>query len=147
MEDRTFDLTIPVTRQFRTLWTIMGVIWIINGLLSISRGDGLIASLQLALGLLILPSSFLMQRFNKYIIALNNEGLEISRGIFKHRKIPWVSMSEIHIKLMILEFQVNQGKSEQINFGEMDYSANQTIKPQIISEVRAFAEAKGILVK
>ncbi len=35
MEDRAFDLTIPVTRQFRTLWTIMGVIWIINGLLSI----------------------------------------------------------------------------------------------------------------
>ena len=147
MNERTFDLTVPVGRQHRMLWGALGVVQIINGLLQLSLGEDLLGSLQLAFGLLILPSSFLMQRSSQYIIAFRDENLEIRRGIFKHRKIPWALISEIRIGLMTVECQVNNGRSEKINFGEMGYVENQTIKPQIISELRAFAEAKGISVR
>ena len=147
MKERTFDLTVPVTRQFRMIWWIMGILQIFNGLLSVIREEGLLASLQLAFGLFILAACFFMPRINKYIIAFCDEDLEISRGIFKHRKIPWALISEIHIKLMSVEFRVNEGKHEKINFGEMGYRENQTIKPPIISELKTFAEAKGISVR
>ena len=147
MKERTFDLTVPVTRQFRMIWWIMGILQIFNGLMSVIREEGLLASLQLAFGLFILAACFFMPRINKYIIAFCDEDLEISRGIFKHRKIPWALISEIHIKLMSVEFRVNEGKHEKINFGEMGYRENQTIKPPIISELKTFAEAKGISVR
>ena len=108
MKERTFDLTVPVTRQFRMIWWIMGILQIFNGLMSVIREEGLLASLQLAFGLFILAACFFMPRINKYIIAFCDEDLEISRGIFKHRKIPWALISEIHIKLMSVEFRVNE---------------------------------------
>ena len=146
MEERTFDLTQPASRPVQVLWIVMGLCWIMSGLFSL-RGDHLVGGLQLAFGLFALPAGFLMHRFHRYAIEFNDENLEIRTGLFRHRKIPWEAVSEIHVRFMRVEFQVAEGKIEEINFGSMSYSANQVIKPRIISQLKAFAEARGIPVR
>ena len=146
MEERTFDLTPPVNRPVRVLWIVMGICWIMSGLFSL-RGDHFVGVLQLAFGLFALPAGFLMQRFNKYVVEFNDENLEIRIGVLRHRKISWEAISEIHVRFMKVEFHVAGGRTEEIQFGAMSYSANQVIKPRIISELKAFAEARGISVR
>ena len=147
MDERTFDLTQPASRPVRVLWVVMGIFWILNGLFSLNRGDTLVGAFQLAFGFFALPPGFLMQRFNRYVIELTDENLEIRIGVFRHRKIPWETISEIHVRFMRVEFQAANGKTGEINFGSMSYSANQVIKPRIISELKAFAAARGIRVR
>ncbi len=147
MEERTYDLTVPVTRQLRVLWRILGVIQIPNGLMHIIRGDVILGIVIVAVGLMLLmPFRFFMQRLNRYLIVLRDEHLEIKRGIYKPRRVPWSSISEIRIELMSVGFHVDDARGEKISFSDMGYSDNQTVKPQIISDLRSLAEAKGISI-
>lgn len=146
MEELSFDLTVPVTRPFRGIWTGIGVIWIVLGFLQLEENTAL-GSVQLVGGLLILPFVGLVQRMHLYIIAFKDENLEIDIGLFIRRRIPWTSISQIRIELMKLEFVVDTGKRRKIDFTALSYNDNQIIKPQIIEAVTAFAEAKGIPVQ
>lgn len=146
MDERTFDLTQPASRPVQVLWVVMGLCWIMSGLFSL-RGDNFVGVLQLAFGLFALPAGFLMHRLNRYVIEFNDEGLKIHIGILRHRKIPWEAISEIHVRFMKVELQVTGGKTEEIQFGAMSYSANQVIKPRIISQLQAFAKERGIPVR
>ena len=49
--------------------------------------------------------------------------------------------------MMKLEFRLAKGRNIKIDFSAMSYNDNQTVKPQIIEAVTAFAEAKGIPVQ
>ena len=144
MEERTFDLTVPVIRQVRILWVTIAVLQIFCGLINISRGDTILGGLQLASGIIILPSGPLMQHLNRYVISLRDENVGIHRGLFRHRKIPWASISGIRIQLMSVEIQVKQGRREKIDFSVITYRDNQTVKPRMISALKAFAGARGI---
>ncbi len=146
MEERTFDLTVPVTRPFRGIWTGLGVIWIVIGFLNLEDNTTL-GAIQLAFGLLVLPLVGLAQRLNRYIIAFKDGNLEIDKGLFIRRRIPWTLISEIHIELMRVQFRLDSGKTVKIDFTALSYNDNQIIKPQIIDAVTAFAEAKGIPVQ
>ena len=146
MEERTFDLTIPVTRGFRVTQTAMGVIFFILGLLNL-ESNTVLGAIQSAGGLMILIFVSLAQRINSYIIAFKDENLEIVRGMFRRRRIPWGSVTEIHIQLMKLDIGLESGRSVKIDFSTMSYNDNQMIKPQIVDAATAFAEAKGIEVK
>ena len=146
MEERTFDLTVPITRPFRVIWTGLGVIWIFLGFVNLQENT-ILGVVQLVAGLIILPFIGLLHRLNRHIIAFNDTRLEIERGLFRHRRIPWTSVSEIHIELMKLGFKLDNGKGFKIDFTALSYNDNQTIKPQIVEAVTAFAEAKGIPVQ
>ena len=146
MDERTFDLTQPASRPVQVLWIAMGLCWIASGLFSL-RGDDFVGVLQIAFGLFALPAGFLMHRLNRYVIEFNDENLETRTGLFRHRKTPWEAISEIHVRFMKVELHLAGGKTEEIQFGAMSYSANQVIKPRIISRLKAFAEARGIPVK
>lgn len=146
MEERTFDLTQPASRPVQVLWIVMGICWIMSGLFSL-RGDNFVGVLQLAFGLFALPAGFLVHRLHRYVIEFSDETLKIHIGFFRHRKTPWEAISEIHVRLMKVELHLAGGKTEEIQFSAMSYSANQVIKPRIISRLKAFAEARGIPVK
>ena len=145
-ENPIFDLTVPVTRPFRGIWTGLGIIWVVLGFLNL-EDNTILGAIQLALGLLVLPFVGLAQRLNRYIIAFKDGNLEIDQGLFIRRRIPWTSISEIRIELMRLEFVVDTGKRRKIDFTALSYSDNQVIKPKIIDAAIAFAEAKGIPVQ
>ncbi len=145
-ENPIFDLTVPVTRPFRGIWTGLGIIWVVLGFLNL-EDNTILGAIQLALGLLVLPFVGLAQRLNRYIIAFKDGNLEIDEGLFIRRRIPWTSISEIRIELMRLEFVVDTGKRRKIDFTALSYNDNQTIKPRIIDAATAFAEEKGIPVQ
>ncbi len=146
MEERTFDLTVPVTRPLRVIWTSLGVIWIILGLMYLQENT-LLGAVQLGAGLIVLSGAGLLHRLNRHIIAFNDANLEIAKGLIGHRKIPWSAISEIHIELMKVVFKLDNGKSVKIDFTALSYSDNQTIKPEMIATATAFTEAKEIAVK
>lgn len=146
MEERTFDLTIPVTRLFRIMWGTYATILIFLGIANI-EDNPFLGALQLLFGLITLPFMGLLHRINKYIITFSNASLEVVRGLFKRRIVPWESISKIEIQLMKLEFVLAKGRNIKVDFSAMSYNDNQTIKPQIMEAVAAFAEAKGIPVQ
>lgn len=146
MEERTFDLTVPVTRLFRTMWLTYAVILIFLGIANI-KDNPFLGALQLVLGLITVPFMGLLHRINKYIVTVSDANLEIDRGLFNRRRVPWESISEIGIQLMKLEFVLAKGRNIKIDFTALSYNDNQIIKPQIIEVVTAFAEAKGIPVQ
>ena len=147
MSERTFDLTVPVTRPLRVLWRTLGVIQVVSGLLHLSRGDHLLGGLSVVVGvLLVMPVRFFLRPLKRYIILLGDEHIQIKRGLFKNRTILWSSISEVRVALMSVEFHVTGATAERINFGEMGYRENQTVKPEVLSAVRSFVEAKGINV-
>ncbi len=146
MEERTFDLTVPVTRLFRIMWVTYAVILIFLGIANI--GDNpFLGALQLVLGLITLPFMGLLHRINKYIITVSDANLAIDRSLYRGRRVPWESISEIDVQMMKLEFRLAKGRNIKIDFSAMSYNDNQTVKPQIIEAVTAFAEAKGIPVQ
>ena len=144
MGERTFDLTVTAPRNVQIILGIVGVAHIVGGILFMSRGRGLSSGLYLVLGVVILSWCFFSRQLNKHIIAFHDDGLEISRGIFRHREISWASISGIQIQLMSVEIQVKQGRREKIDFSVITYRDNQTVKPRMISVLKAFAGAKGI---
>lgn len=145
-ENPVFDLTVPVTRPLRGIWTGMAVMFIVLGILNLEK-NMILGAVQLALGLLTLPFVGLAQRLNRYIIAFSDANLEIDRSFFRRRRVPWESISGIHIELMRVHFRLDSGKTVKIDFAALSYNDNQIIKPQIFDAVKAFAEAKGIPVQ
>lgn len=146
MDERTFDLTIPVTRPFLGIQTAGGVVFFILGLLNL-ESNTVLGAIQSAGGLMLLIFVSLAQRINRFTVAFNDGNLEIVRGLFRHRNIPWGSINQINIQLMKLEFLLESGKRVKIDFTSMSYNDNQTVKPEIIAATTAFAEAKGIDVR
>ena len=146
MEERTFDLTVPVTRGFLMIQAALGLIFTVMGVLNLENNT-VLGGVQLVGGLLIVTSVGLVQRMDKHIIAFKDARLEIEKGLFRNHDIPWTSIEEIHLVARKAEFLLGNGKRVEINFGRMSYSDNQIIKPQIIEAVTAFAEAKGIPVQ
>ncbi len=146
MEERTFDLTVPVTRPFRVIWNIAGVGWIICGFVNVF-GNTILGAVQIVLGLGFLGFSGPLQRLNRYIVTFSDARLEVEIGLFRHRRIPWTSVSEIHIQLMKLGFKLDNGKNVKIDFTALSYNDNQTIKPEMIATASAFAEDKRIDVE
>ena len=61
MEERTFDLTVPLTRPFRVIWNIAGVGWIICGFVNVA-GNTILGAVQIVLGLGFLGFSGPLQR-------------------------------------------------------------------------------------
>ncbi len=147
MGERTFDLTVTAPRNVQIILGIVGVAQIVGGILFMSRGHGLSSGLYLVLGVVILSWCFFSRQLNKHIIAFHDDGLEISRGIFRHRRIDWASISEIQIGSTSVEIQVKQGKREKITFGEMSFGANQTVRHRMISEFSPFVDAEGVSVR
>ena len=146
MDDRIFDLTVPVTRGFLLTQTAMGVVFVVLGFIYLENST-LLGTAQLVAGLLILTFVGLVPRMNKHIIAFRDTNLEIEKGLFRHDDISWPSIAEIHVETKKVEFTLDNEKSVEINFGGMSYSVNQTVKPEIFAAATAFAEAKGIEVK
>lgn len=146
MEERTFDLTVPVTRAFRGTQIALGVIFITLGIVNLEN-DTVMGAIQSLGGLLIVSFVCLAQRMNKYIIAFEDANLQIEKGLFRHHVIPWTSITEIHIRLMKVEFSIERRKDIEIDFTALSYNDNQIIKPQIIDAVTVFAKAKGIPVQ
>ena len=146
MEERTFDLSVPVTRAFLVIQTALGVILTVTGVLNLENNT-VLGGVQLVAGLLVLTSVGLVQRMDKHIIVITDASLEIEKGLFRHHKIPWASIEEIHLEAKKAEFQLGNGKRVEINFGRMSYSDNQTVKPRIIDAATEFAKAKGIPVQ
>lgn len=146
MEERTFDLTVPVTRPFRGIWMGLGVIWIFLGFSQLTENT-ILGAVQLVCGLLILPFVGLAQRLNRYFIVFKDGNLEIDKGLLVRRRIPWTSISEIHLESMRVQFRLDTGKTVKIDFTVLSYNDNQIIKPQIIDAVTVFAKAKGIPVQ
>ncbi|MDE3000528.1 MAG: hypothetical protein OXU79_15765 [Gemmatimonadota bacterium] len=146
MEERTFDLTVPVTRAFRGTQTALGVIFIILGLFNLENNT-VLGAIQSLGGLLIVTLVCLAQRINKYIMVFKDENLQIEKGLFRRHIVPWTSITDIHIRLMNVELRLDSGKNTEINFSNISFNDNQIIKPQIIDAVTAFAEAKGIPIQ
>ena len=145
MEKRTFDLSEgPMNQHQRVLWGILGVFQFINGLFAVRRGDLFLGSLMIVLGVVFVPASLLMRRFNLFTIALDDEFLAIKKGILVHHLISWASISEIRISLMRMEVITIHGKDVSVDFGQMSYLINQTVKPEIVTAIRDLADEKGI---
>ena len=146
MEVRTFDLTVPVTRAFRMIWTTVGVGWISCGCVDLA-GNAILGAVQIVLGIGFLGLSGPLKGVNRFIVTLSDTNLDIRTGLFRHRKIQWTSVSRINIELMKLEFVLAKGRNIKIDFTALSYNDNQVIRPRIIEAVTAFAEAKGIPVQ
>ena len=146
MKERTFDLSVPLSRLFIVGWILFGLIQIANGLFSLKRGDEIFGIVQVAFGLFFLLFAGLTPRENKYVITFEDANLKIDRSLSRELTISWASISEIHIQLMKLEIALKEGENVKWNFN-MSYTDNQFVKPQIISALTEFAGAKGIPIR
>ena len=145
MQELTFDLSVPVSRLLLAGWSAFGAIQVASGAFSIERGDDVLGFAQIAFGLFFLLFVVLMPRVNRYVIAFDDSYLTMDKSLFRPRNVPWISITEIHIQLMKIEFTLENRKNITWNFN-MSYTDNQIVKPQIIAALNEFAEAKGISV-
>ena len=145
-ETRTFNLSVPLSRLFIVVCILGGVIEIAGRFFSIKSGDGIFGVAQLAFGLFLLLFVSLTPRVHRHVITFDDSYLTLDKSLFKPRKVPWITISEIQIQLMKIEFVLENGKNVKWNFN-MSYTDNQFVKPQIISALTEFAEAKGIPVR
>ena len=146
MKERTFNLSVPLSRLFIVGCIIGGAIEIAGSFFSIKSGDGIFGVAQLAFGLFLLLFVGLTPRIHRHVITFDDSYLTLDKSLFKPRKIPWASISEVEIHLMKLEIALKKEKDVTWNFN-MSYTDNQIVKPQIIAALTEFAAAKGIPVK
>ncbi len=146
MQERTFNLSVPLSRLFVVGCILGGVIEIAGSFFSIRSGDSIFGVAQLVFGLFLLLFVSLTPRIHRYIITFDDSYLTLDKSLFKPRKIPWASISEVEIQLMKLEIALKEGKNVKWNFN-MSYTDNQFVKPQIISALTEFAGAKGIPIR
>ena len=142
MEERTFNLSVPLSRLFIVGCILGGVIEIAGSFFSIKSGDGIFGVAQLAFGLFFLLFVGLTPRVHRHVITFDDSYLTLDKSLFKPRKVPWISISEIQIQLMKIEFVLENGKNVKWNFN-MSYTDNQFVKPQIIAALTEFAGGEG----
>ena len=145
-ETHTFNLSVPLSRLFIVGCILGGVIEIAGSFFRIRSGDGIFGVAQLAFGLFLLLFVGLTPRIHRYIIKFDDSYLTLDKSLLKPRKVPWITISEIQIQLMKIEFVLENGKNVKWNFN-MSYTDNQFVKPQIISALTEFAGAKGIPIR
>lgn len=143
MADELFDLGVSLTRQNRTMFTLLGVLHVANGLLAIGREDQILGFSMLFLGAILLTANPITRRVNKYLIRINDEAIEITKG-WKTSRIKWEEVSEIALRLMSVQIKLKDGRQQEIPFGELPYKANQTLKPGILAQLKALAAEKQI---
>ena len=146
LQDRIFDLSVPLSRLLLLGWSVFRVIQIASGVYALERGTDILGFSQMACGLFFLLFIVLMPRANRYVIAFDDSHLTLEKALARTRKIPWASISEIEIQLMKLEIELKKEKDVTWNFN-MSYTDNQIVKPQIIVALNEFAEANGIPVR
>ncbi len=146
MKERTFNLSVPLSRLFIVGCIIGGAIEIAGSFFSIKSGDGIFGVAQLAFGLFFLLFVGLTPRIHRHVITFDDSYLTLDKSLLRPRKIPWTSSTEIHIRLTKVELGLENGKNVTWNFN-MSYVDNQIVKPQIIAALTEFAEAKGTPVK
>ena len=146
MEDRKIDLTVQAPPQFRVLLVTLGALHIIGGLLFINGGNDYFGFLNLALGPMWMLWGLFYSRINRHMIVIHEGRLEICRGLFRNRRIPWASISEIRFESTQMEIRVDRGKGATVKFGAMSHRANQTIKHEFVSKISRIAEANGVSI-
>ncbi len=108
MEDSKIDLTVQVHPQFRVLSVTLGVLHIIGGILFISGGNDYFGFLNLAFGPLWLLWGLFYSRINRHMIVIHEGHPEIRKGLFRSRRIPWASISEIRFESTGVEILVGR---------------------------------------
>ena len=147
MEMQMFDLSGgTMNRHQRMLWALLGVFQFINGFFAVGRGDLLLGWLMIAFGAVFVFASLLTRRLDQYTIALDDEQLAIRKRLFVRHQIPWTSIAEIRMSLMRMEVITIHGEDVGIDFGQMSYIVNQTVKPEVVNAIRSLADEKGIRI-
>ena len=100
----------------------------------------------MAFGLIFLLFVGLTPRIHRHVITFDDSYLTLDKSLLRPRKIPWTSITEIHVLLMKIEFMLENGKNVTWNFN-MSFVDNQIVKPPIIAALTEFAEAKGIPIR
>lgn len=144
MDDETIDLTVSIPPQFRVLLITLGVIHVLGGALFLSSGNGFFGVLNLVLGPSWLSWGLFYDRINRHTIAIDDGHIKIVRGLFRRRRIPWSSISEIRFESSRMDIQVNGGKAATVNFREISSGASRLIRDEMVSKLRPFAEANGV---
>ncbi len=145
--DRVFDLTQHVSTHSRLLWAGAGAIQLANGALNLAGGEHMILGVSMVcLGAFMLPGSLLMKRASRFVITFDENFIRIQRGLLDNHEIAWDSIVEISLSLMSAIIVTKNGRSRTLHFGELGYTANQMVKPQICASIREFAEARGVSV-
>lgn len=88
----------------------------------------------------------LTPRLHRYIITFDDSYLTLDKSHFRPRRVPWTSITEIHIQVVKIEFLLENRKNITWNF-DMSYTDNQIVKPRIIAALNEFAQANGIPVR
>ena len=146
MQERTFNLSVPLSRLFIVGCIIGGAIEIAGSFFSIKSGDGIFGVAQLAFGLFFLLFVGLTPRIHRHVIPFDDSYLTLDKSLLRPRKIPWTSITEIHVLLMKAEFMLEKGGNVTWNCN-MSFVDKQIVKLQIIAALTEFAAAKGIPVK
>ena len=146
MQERTFNLSVPLSRLFIVGCIIGGAIEIAGSFFSIKSGDGIFGVAQLAFGLFFLLFVGLTPRIHRHVVTFDDSYLTLDKSLLRPRKIPWTSITEIHVLLMKAEFMLEKGGNVTWNCN-MSFVDKQIVKLQIIAALTEFAAAKGIPVK
>ena len=146
MDDRTIDLTVSIPPQFRVLLVTLGVFHVLGGALFLSAGNGFFGVLNLVLGPSWLSWGLFYERINRHAIAIDDEHIEIVRGLFRRRRIPWTTISEIRFESSRMDIQVARGKPATVNFREISSGASRLIRDEVVSKLRPLAEANGVSI-
>ena len=146
MDNRTIDLTVQAPPQLKVLLVTLGALHIIGGLLFINGGNDYFGFLNLALGPMWMLWGLFYSRINRHLIVIHKGRLEICRGLFRNRRIPWASISEIRFESARMEIRVNTGRSATVKFGAMSHRGNQTIKHEFVSKISRIAEVHGVSI-
>ena len=144
MDDRTFDLTVSIPPQFRVLLVTLGVVHVIGGALFLSVGHGFFGILNLVLGPSWLSWGLFYNRINRHAVAIYDGHIEIMRGLFRRRRIPWSSISEIRFESTRMDILVNGGEIATVNFREISAGESQLIRDEMVTRLSPVAEANGV---
>lgn len=144
MKSQIYDISGGVNRMFRVLMFLVGTTQMMNGVINLHRGDLIFGIIGLAWGLIFAVSAFFIHHFDMYKITLQDECLKLRRSPFRERVLPWDDISAIRVKWLSLDIELKSGKIEKINFSDWSYEQNQTVKPIFLSDLKKYAQAKGI---
>ena len=145
--NRVFDLTQHVSIQSSLLWAGAGALQLANGVLNIVGGEHMIlGATMVCVGVLMLPGSLLRKRASRFVITFDHDSIRVQRGLFANHQIAWDSIAEISLSLMSAIIVTKSGRSRTLNFGELGYTANQMVKPQICAAIKEFGQEKGVSV-